>query len=87
MDKYQELEQRLAKVEERNARVEGEKRWETSLARKVSIAVITYITLALYFAFVLQVNPWINAIVPTVGFLLSTMSLSLIKKLWLKYSN
>ncbi len=78
------LEERISKIEARNARVQLEKKWETSLFRKVCIALLTYLTLALYFGLVLQVNPWVNAIVPTAGFLLSTLSLSFIKKLWLR---
>lgn len=85
MDKYQELENRLKKIEDRNIKVEQEKKWETSMVRKISIALITYFILALYFGLILKVDPWINAIVPTVGFLLSTLSLSIIKNVWLKY--
>jgi hypothetical protein len=85
MSTLADIQKRLQKIEARNKRVEKDKAWETSLMRKVAIAVVTYFTLATYFAFVLKVNPWINAIVPTVGFLLSTLSLSLIKKIWLKY--
>lgn len=83
MDKYLELEKRISKIEARNLRVEREKQWETSTIRKISIAILTYLILASYFGFVLKVNPWINAIVPTVGFLLSTLSFSLIKKIWI----
>lgn len=82
MDSTKTLEQRVSEIEKRNQRVEADKSWETSLARKVSIATITYIALALYFGLVLGVNPWINAIVPTVGFLLSTLSLSFVKNWW-----
>jgi hypothetical protein len=84
MNKQNFLEHRIHQIELRNKKVEKEKQWETSLVRKVSIAVVTYFTLAAYFAFVLKVNPWINAIVPTVGFLLSTLSLSVIKNIWLR---
>lgn len=87
MDQYNELKTRVEKIEERNRNVEKEKAWETSLIRKISIALITYFTLAAYFGLVLQVNPWINAIVPTTGFLLSTLSFSLIKQIWLKYKS
>ncbi|MEI6280989.1 MAG: hypothetical protein WCP17_03260 [bacterium] len=82
MDQYQQLEKRISIIEERNNRVEKEKAWETSNTRKLAIAAITYISLATYFEFILKVNPWINAIVPTIGFLLSTLSLSIIKKIW-----
>ena len=36
------LERRIQAIEERNKRVEADKAWETSLTRRVSIAVITY---------------------------------------------
>ncbi len=79
-----QLEKRIAKIEKRNKKVEMDKEWEISLARKIAITVLTYLALATYFHFVLKVNPWINAIVPTVGFVLSTLSLSFFKKLWIK---
>lgn len=81
-----ELLSRIAKIEARNQKVEKEKAWETSWVRKIAIAVLTYFTLAAYFGLVLKVDPWMNAIVPTVGFLLSTLSFTLIKNIWLKYS-
>lgn len=82
MSTLSELEKRLSKIEARNALVEQNKAWETSWTRKIATALLTYFVLAFYFFFVLQVNPWINALVPTTGFLLSTLSLSLIKKIW-----
>jgi len=84
MTKTTDLEKRISLIESRNKKVELEKEWETSLIRKICITILTYLLLALYFGLVLKVNTWINAIVPTVGFVLSTLSLSFIKKLWLK---
>lgn len=80
----QDIENRLRKIELRNSKVEQDKKWETSLARKIAIACITYVVLAFYFGFFLGVNPWISALVPTIGFLLSTMSLSIVKEMWIK---
>jgi len=75
---------RLEAIEQRNKKVELDKAWETSLARKISIAVLTYFTIVLFF-FVAQLpKPFINSIVPTIGFVLSTLSLSFFKKLWIK---
>ena len=79
------IEERLEKIEARNKKVEKDKAWETSLSRKVLIAILTYILISLYMKFILGVNPWINAIVPTVGFLLSTLALSWFKDVWEKY--
>jgi hypothetical protein len=81
MDK---LEERVAKIEARNKKVETDKSWETSITRKVLIAIFTYLAIALYFQFVVKIDPWINAIVPTVGFLLSTLTMPLFKNLWKK---
>ena len=71
-------------IKERNKRVELDKAWETSLARKIIIAVLTYLVIVLFFYFASLSKPFINAIVPTLGFILSTLSLSLFKKLWIK---
>ena len=35
------LEQRIEKIEERNKRVELDKKWETSLTRKICIMILT----------------------------------------------
>lgn len=78
------LEKRVEKLEARNKRVELDKAWEISWTRRVIILVLTYIVLGLYL-WVIGVNkPWLNAIVPSVGFVLSTASLSWFKKLWEK---
>lgn len=79
------LEERIAKIEARNSRVEADKAWETSWTRKGLIALFTYLAIALYLKFIVGIDPWINAIVPTVGFLLSTLTLSWFKNLWRKY--
>ena len=79
------LEERVAKIEARNKKVEGDKAWETSWTRKVLISLFTYLAIAGYLAFIVGINPWINAIVPTVGFLLSTLTLSWFKKIWFQY--
>lgn len=81
------LENEIEKIKERNKRVEADKAWETSFFRKVIIAILTYLVIVLFFVFAGLNNPFINAIVPTLGFLLSTLSLSIFKKIWLKYFN
>ena len=84
MENYADLEKRVSKLEARNKRVEADKAWETSLTRKVLIAIFTYLAIALYFQFVIKIDPWINAIVPTLGFLLSTLTMPFFKELWRK---
>ena len=79
------LEQRISKIEKRNSEVELNKSWETSWTRRGLVAIFTYLAIALYLKYIVGINPWINAIIPTVGFLLSTLTLPFFKKLWGKY--
>jgi len=86
MDKYQDLEKRVIKIEERNKKVEIDKAWETSLFRKILLTIFTYLSIALYFKYIIiNIDPWLNAIVPTLGFLLSTLTLPFFKNIWSKY--
>ncbi len=77
------LEQRIAELESRNRRVDADKAWETSVFRKLAIATLTYFIVAAYLHFVIGINPWLNAIIPVVGYLLSTLTVGLLKRLWL----
>lgn len=79
------LESRLRKIEERNMRVELDKAWEISWTRRILIAFFTYFSIALYLKFIVGIEPWINAVVPSIGFLLSTLTLPFFKSLWIKY--
>ena len=80
-----ELEKRIEQIEERNKKVELDKAWETSWARRVIILVLTYIVITLFFLSAHLPNPFVNPIIPTVGFALSTLSLPYFKKIWIKY--
>lgn len=80
-----QLEKEIEAIKLRNKRVETEKAWETSWARKFLISTFTYMVISVFFLFAGVINPFINAIVPALGFILSTLSLPYIKKLWLKY--
>ena len=76
------LEERIEKIEKRNGEVEENKAWEISWTRKILVAIFTYLAIAFYLKFVVQIEPWLNAIVPTVGFLLSTLTLPYFKTFW-----
>jgi len=78
------IEKRLEAIEERNNRVELDKSWETSSARKLLIAGLTYIIIVSFFFVMNLSKPFINAIVPTIGFMLSTLTLSYFKKVWIQ---
>lgn len=84
MKEVKELEKRIEDIENRNKRVEGDKAWETSSLRKALIVLLTYVFAVLYLKIADTTNPFFGAVVPCVGFYLSTQTLSVIKKKWLK---
>jgi hypothetical protein len=77
-----DMDARIRRIEERNAKVESDKAWETSWTRRALIAAFTYLSISLYFLFLNLPNPWLNAIVPTIGFLLSTLTLPFFRAAW-----
>jgi len=77
-----DIESRLAVIEARNKRVESDKAWETSWTRRLSIMLLTYFVVVVYMQFVLHIDPWINALVPVMGFLFSTLTLTYLKERW-----
>ncbi len=83
MKELEELEKRVNDIEKRNKKVEGDKAWETSTLRKVLIIVLTYVFAVLYLKIADTTNPFFGAVVPCVGFFLSTQTLNIIKKQWL----
>ena len=73
------LEERVAKLEARNQRVEADKAWELSWTRRILITLLTYFVVVIYLQFVVHINPWINALVPVIGFFTSTFTVCLVK--------
>lgn len=85
MSTHQEMEERVRKIEERNERVEADKAWETSYARRGLLVLFTYLAVGFYLQAIEIPYAWLNAIVPAVAFMLSTLTLPFFKRLWLKY--
>jgi polyferredoxin len=82
MDELEQIKKDIEEIKERNARVEKDKAWETSWFRRVLVAVLTYFVIVIFFYFAKLSNPFVNAIVPTLGFVLSTLSVPFFKKIW-----
>jgi len=78
------LELEIKKIQKRNLRVEADKAWETSYFRKILVALLTYIVIVSFFLVSGLPKPFINSIVPTLGFLLSTLTVPVFKKFWIK---
>lgn len=73
------VESELADIRNRNRRVESDKAWETSRGRLLSITGITYVTMVLVFLVLGSSRPFVDALVPTTGFFLSTLSISFLR--------
>ena len=78
-----DLEERIKKIEERNKKVEKYKTWETSWTRKIFIMLLTYIVVIVYSYLIRKYDTIIlSSLVPVIGFVLSTLSLKFIRKIW-----
>jgi len=78
----EELKKEIDKIKVRNQRVETDKAWETSWTRRFLILILTYLVIVTFFLMAKLPDPFANAIVPSVAFLLSTMTVPLFKKWW-----
>lgn len=77
-----DLEKRVSTIEKRNVRVEQDKAWETSWARRGLLILFTYLSVGFYMQAIGIASPWLNAIIPSLGFLLSTLTLPFFKRMW-----
>lgn len=82
MNANKSLMKRIEEIEKRNDRVSLDKAWEGSWTRKIAIAILTYVVVLVYLFVIGNDNPWINAIVPPVGFLLSTLAIGWLRSFW-----
>ncbi len=82
---FEQLEKEIQQIKERNKKVEMDKRWEISGARKILLITFTYLAIGSYLLVIRVPNPWLNAFVPAVGFLLSTLTLPYFKNLRQRY--
>lgn len=74
----------LQALQQRNAKVEADKAWETSWTRKLIITALTYIIVASYLTILGMERVYLHALVPAGGYFLSTLSLPFFKQYWIK---
>ena len=79
-----DLNKRVMNIEIRNKKVETDKAWETSWTRKLLILILTYVIAFAYLKVADTTNPYLGALVPCFGFFLSTLTLKLVKNMWIK---
>lgn len=77
------IENRLSAIEERNARVEADKGWETSWTRRCFVVAITYICAFILLNILGHDEAWQHAFVPVMGYVISTLSLPAVKAFWI----
>ena len=85
-EEIQELKKDVEEIKNRNKRVEADKAWETSYARRALLVAFTYLAIGAYLQIIAVPQPWLNAIIPAVAFMLSTLTLPFFKNLWLKHA-
>lgn len=76
------LETEIQNLKERNARVELDKAWERSLTRRVFVALITYCVATLWLYIINEHDILLKAVVPTAGYVLSTISIPQLRRVW-----
>ncbi len=84
MISLEQLTQEIEQLKDRNKRVDANKAWEVSKMRKLLILALTYTIVVLFFFVANLPDPFINAIVPAIGFFLSTLSVAAIKSWWIE---
>ena len=77
------IDEEMKNIQNRNRSVELDKKWETSLTRRLCIMILTYIIIVIYSYLIRNNNNiFLSSIVPVIGYLLSTLSLKLIRNIW-----
>ena len=87
METLETLRKEIEEIKIRNKRVETDKAWETSNARKALIIALTYFTVVLFLIVSGATNPLLNAIIPSLGFFLSTLTVPAVKNWWIRNRN
>ena len=82
--KVAELESEIKQIKARNRKVESDKAWETSWLRRILIIAFTYLFAVLWLSLADTTNPFLGAIVPCAGFLLSTLTIYSVKAIFVK---
>lgn len=87
MTNLDDLEKRITRIEQRNQRVEKDKEWEISYTRRGLLIIFTYLAIGFYLNAINVSEAWLNAIVPSLAFWFSTLTLPYFKKVWDRYIN
>ena len=75
------IEKRLEEIQKRNIRVEADEAWELSNTRRMAIGVSIYVLALAVFLGINAPNPYVNALIPALGFVLSTTTFPIFKQI------
>ncbi len=78
------IEEEINLIRCRNRKAEADKAWEISNMRKIAVALTAYFVMICVMYVLKMENLFIGAIIPTLGFILSTVSADLVKKIRMK---
>eukprot|EP01041_Mallomonas_annulata_P010036 gene10036-20898_t len=84
-EEISELRCRLDTLDHRHALDDKGKKFDSSWTRVLIIMAITYVSLSNYMHLIGVGDPLRGAVVPTIGFYLSTWSLCFMRKLWIRW--
>ncbi|TSC86540.1 MAG: Uncharacterized protein G01um10148_526 [Parcubacteria group bacterium Gr01-1014_8] len=82
-ERIEAIERELEAIKQRNSRVEGDKAWETSPVRAAILAAITFVVTSAGLMMIDNENPFRNGIIAAIGYVLSTLSFSFLKRRWI----
>lgn len=76
------FEEEIKALKERNKRVELDKAWEVSWTRRLFIMILTFIIASIWLLIINENHILLKVMVPVLGYLLSTLSIPQLKKIW-----
>lgn len=77
------LQSEIDRIKTRNKKVEADKAWETSWTRRFLIIILTYAVIVIFFVTMELPDPFVNAIVPAMAFVISNLSIPIFKRWWI----
>ena len=79
---YGKIIEEIEKIKNRNKRVELDKKWEICWTRRIYICILTHIVVVFYSFLIREYdNIFLNLCAPVIGFILSTLSLKVVRKI------
>jgi len=84
MNNLEDLNKEIEAIKARNFRVDTDKAWETSWTRRILISTLTYVIAYAWLVIISESSPYLKAVIPTAGYILSTISVSKAKMIWVK---